>query len=38
VKRPGTGPILAAEFYDLLGKTATGDLPMDHHLDYQDFE
>jgi N-acetylneuraminate synthase len=38
VKRPGTGPILAAEFYDLLGKTAIQDLPMDHHLDYQDFE
>jgi len=38
VKRPGTGPILAAEFYDLLGKTATRDLPLDHHLDHKDFE
>ena len=38
VKRPGTGPILAAEFDKLIGKTATRDLPVDHHLDYQDFE
>ena len=38
VKRPGTGPILAAEFYDLLGKKATRDLPLDYHLDHKDFE
>ena len=38
VKRPGTGPILAAKFDELIGKTATRNLSMDHHLDYQDFE
>ena len=38
VKRPGTGPILAAEFDKLIGKTASRNLPMDHHLDYCDFE
>lgn len=38
VKRPGTGPILAAEFDELIGKTASRNLPMDHHLDYCDFE
>lgn len=38
VKRPGTGPILAAEFYKIIGKTATRNLPLDHHIVHQDFE
>lgn len=32
VKRPGTGAILASRLEDILGKTATRDLPSDVHL------
>ncbi|MGE0866601.1 MAG: N-acetylneuraminate synthase family protein [Vicinamibacterales bacterium] len=32
VKRPGTGAIPAERYEDLLGKTATRDLPTDTHL------
>ena len=38
VKRPGTGSIPARDFKSLLGKKATKDLAMDHHLDQSDFE
>jgi len=38
VKRPGTGPIAAEHYYDLLGKKATRDIEKDHHLDWSDFE
>jgi sialic acid synthase SpsE len=38
VKRPGTGSIPARDFQSLLGKKATMDLAMDHHLDQSDFE
>ncbi len=32
VKRPGTGEILAAEYEDMLGRTATTDIPADTAL------
>lgn len=38
VKRPGTGVVPARDFNALLGKKATIDLAMDHHLDQSDFE
>ena len=41
VKRPGTGPILADRLQEVLGKTATRDVPSDVHLrpgDVADFE
>ncbi len=38
VKRPGTGPILAEHYEDLLGKTATRDIPAHVHIDWSDFE
>jgi len=34
VKRPGTGPILAEHFSQILGKKATQDIPNDVHLDW----
>ena len=36
VKRPGTGAIPAERYEDLLGKTATRDLPADTHLSDSD--
>jgi N-acetylneuraminate synthase len=38
VKRPGTGAILAENFQDLLGKTATRDIENDEQLIWEDFE
>jgi sialic acid synthase SpsE len=38
VKRPGTGVVPARDFNSLLGKKATKDLAMDHHLNQSDFE
>lgn len=38
VKRPGTGVVPARDFNSILGKKATKDLAMDHHLDQSDFE
>ena len=36
VKRPGTGAIPAERYEDLLGKTATRDIPGDTHLSNDD--
>ena len=36
VKRPGTGKILAENFNDILGKTATRDIQNDEQLTFQD--
>ncbi len=38
VKRPGTGKILAENFNDILGKTATRNIENDEQLDWTDFE
>jgi N-acetylneuraminate synthase len=38
VKRPGTGPIPAGRYEELLGKKAVRDLPSDQHLGPEDFE
>ncbi|MHC0447316.1 N-acetylneuraminate synthase [Flavobacterium sp. 3-218] len=38
VKRPGTGKILAEQFNDLIGKTASRDIEKDEQLDFPDFE
>jgi N-acetylneuraminate synthase len=38
VKRPGTGKILAEQYNDLLGKTATRTIENDEQLDFNDFE
>ena len=38
VKRPGTGPILAEHYDELLGKTAKTDIEAHVHLDWNDFE
>ncbi len=35
VKRPGTGEILAAEYKNMLGKTAAADIPCDAQLSYE---
>ncbi len=35
VKRPGIGEILAADYNDLLGKTAVCDIPVDTHLTWE---
>ena len=32
VKRPGTGPIQADRFEDVLGKTALADIPAEVHV------
>lgn len=34
VKRPGTGDILAAEYPEIIGKTATCNIPADTHITY----
>jgi len=36
VKRPGTGPILAERYEELLGRTATRDIPADTHIGMDD--
>jgi N-acetylneuraminate synthase len=38
VKRPGTGPIKAIHYNDLLGKKMLRDLDIDEHLNWSDFE
>ena len=38
VKRPGTGKILAEQYNNLLGKTATRTIENDEQLDFNDFE
>jgi N-acetylneuraminate synthase len=38
VKRPGTGPILASHYEDLIGKIAKHDIGNDQHLNWTDFE
>ena len=38
VKRPGTGEILAEHFNDLLGKRASDDIPIDHHVNWKNIE
>lgn len=38
VKRPGTGEILADNYYAILGKRATKDLNSDIHLNWSDIE
>lgn len=38
VKRPGTGPILAERFKDVLYKKATRAIKAGEHLDFKDFE
>jgi N-acetylneuraminate synthase len=36
VKRPGTGPILAEHYEELLGRRASRDIPADTHLSLSD--
>ena len=36
VKRPGKGPLFAADFENILGKKASRDISIDKHIDYQD--
>lgn len=36
VKRPGTGPIKAEHYNELLGKTANRDIENDEHIDWSD--
>jgi N-acetylneuraminate synthase len=36
VKRPGTGPILAERYEELLGRRATRDIPEDTHISMDD--
>jgi N-acetylneuraminate synthase len=38
VKRPGTGEILAEHFDEILGKRASIDITVDHHLSWTDVE
>tara|TARA_B100000780_G_scaffold277660_1_gene248896 strand:+ start:1083 stop:2123 length:1041 start_codon:yes stop_codon:yes gene_type:complete len=38
VKRPGTGEILAEHFNDLIGKRASDDIPIDHHVNWKNIE
>jgi N-acetylneuraminate synthase len=38
VKRPGTGPILASRLDDVLGRTATRDIPADVHIQPHDIK
>ena len=37
VKRPGTGPFFAKDFEDIVGKTAKRDIPIDKHIEVEDF-
>ena len=36
VKRPGTGPLLAERYEDLLGRVASRDIPADTHISLDD--
>lgn len=36
VKRPGTGPIRAEHYNELLGKTVNKDIDLDEHIDWSD--
>jgi N-acetylneuraminate synthase len=36
VKRPGTGPILAERYEELLGRVASRDIPADTHISMED--
>ena len=38
VKRPGTGPILAKEFFNIIGKKALRDIPTNKQLSWEDIE
>ncbi len=38
VKRPGTGEIQAADYENILGKYAAGDIPVDTHLRWSDID
>ncbi len=38
VKRPGTGPLYAKDFKDVLNKFAKKDIDVDQHLNHEDFE
>lgn len=38
VKRPGTGPILAERYEEVLGRRARRDLPADTHISFDDVE
>ena len=38
VKRPGTGPIPAADFEAVLGRVAARDIDIDHHLSLDDID
>jgi len=38
VKRPGTGPIKAELYYEILGKKAKKDIQSDRHLSWEDIE
>jgi sialic acid synthase SpsE len=38
VKRPGTGPIRADRFEDIIGKVATRDIPAEVHIQYRDIQ
>jgi N-acetylneuraminate synthase len=38
VKRPGTGPILASRLDDVLGRTATRDIPAEVHIQPHDIK
>ncbi len=38
VKRPGTGPLKADRFYDVVGKRATRDIPAEQHVGPADVE
>ena len=36
VKRPGSGPLYASDYKDILGKTAANDISTDVHLKLED--
>ena len=38
VKRPGTGPLYAKDFKDVLNKFTKKDIDIDQHLNHEDFE
>jgi sialic acid synthase SpsE len=38
VKRPGTGPIRADRFEDIIGKVATRDIPAEVHIQFRDIQ
>ena len=38
VKRPGTGEISAEKFNNILGKVASKNIPIDHHISFKDID